>query len=700
MERIRGLRSLRGAWGQGNELIFCSASNDRSGNASLRSRAWLSYSDGPLQTLLVAWHGIFTHTQRRAKQASRPEDLADYLYGMSRKYRAEMVSMIDKTERAADRRNALDQAEIKRIKFAYIALHLCEVIILSPNPNATQQMVAWLHASGNYTRTEADSDWDWLFKLVLHGRSTEAVRMVRQLFPRDQNLAELVAAVPALSGSRETLQTLAERLREYKSAVERHMQVYDANTRVLNLLRILRGDYDTIARKSTNWYELMVAILIYKNPEITKENYQYLAEECMGVFEDTAMEDAKGSAGPDAKMVAVDAKEDPKMTDPEANFSQLDQLLLAIFRRESAKIIQVCMQLIDKPWFLAHLVDLLYHAGALDLDVKLENGENLREFALLEYGTSLMSHPALWEISVGFFAECGVRGREHIRRLVEMQPLDSHSAAYRLLAICDAQNMPVLRRTICNRMGVRAARRQRDGEAINWFVRAREVSIVERLSQRLLLRLLGASNESGSDAARANDGDAFADIEGISLDPLEMSKRRKNDPVWASLTLLDRMRRFCQYRQAIMAIESAAPPRGRDSKSSRPGISAAAAAAAAGTEAQRAKNLRELQGKAARIILDVVGGGIADTTLWLQILHQGADAVSAGVLAPFETLRLIGCLEGVCSSDKTVKDSKGSVTLDLEKNIERMRARLCAGMSASVVASSSTSAAAPSSMFL
>ena len=149
-----------------------------------------------------------------------------------------------------------------------------------------------------------------------------------------------------------------------------------------------------------------------------------------------------------------------------------------------------------------------------------------------------------------------------------------------------------------------------------------------------------------------------------------------------------------------MAIESAAPPRGRDSKSSSPGISAAAAAAAAGTEAQRAKNLRELQGKVARIILDVVGGGIADTTLWLQILHQGADAVSAGVLAPFETLRLIGCLEGVCSSDKTVKDSKGSVTLDLEKNIERMRARLCAGMSASVVASSSTSAAAPSSMFL
>lgn len=55
---------------------------------------------------------------------------------------------------------------------------------------------------------------------------------------------------------------------------------------------------------------------------------------------------------------------------------------------------------LDNSWFSAHLVDLLYNAGALDSFEDTNCLQLLRESLLRDYALCLFSHPSLWNVGI------------------------------------------------------------------------------------------------------------------------------------------------------------------------------------------------------------------------------------------------------------------------------------------------------------
>ncbi len=135
----------------------------------------------------------------------------------------------------------------------------------------------------------------------------------------------------------------------------------------------------------------------------------------------------------------------------------LDELRGLILQNDLPAALQHANVVIDLRWFMAHLVDLLRHAGALDdahaSDLKLEFGSTLHEYWLLEYSSTLMCTP-MWQLAVNYLSACDVFGRSYLRTLVSSQPLTSDIQAFKLAHICDRFGLKTEKHSIYQQMGM------------------------------------------------------------------------------------------------------------------------------------------------------------------------------------------------------------------------------------------------------
>jgi hypothetical protein len=74
-------------------------------------------------------------------------------------------------------------------------------------------------------------------------------------------------------------------------------------------------------------------------------------------------------------------------------------LCVVCAQNDLAAALQHANTVIDLRWFMAHLVDVLQHSGALNeaAHIKLEFGGSLHEFWVLEYASTLMCTP-MWQV--------------------------------------------------------------------------------------------------------------------------------------------------------------------------------------------------------------------------------------------------------------------------------------------------------------
>ena len=64
-------------------------------------------------------------------------------------------------------------------------------------------------------------------------------------------------------------------------------------------------------------------------------------------------------------------------------------------------------------------------------------GSKLSEFFLLEYASSLVAHPSLWQVAMGYLSECPLQGRHYMEAYIERVPIESERKACKILRVCE-----------------------------------------------------------------------------------------------------------------------------------------------------------------------------------------------------------------------------------------------------------------------
>ena len=67
----------------------------------------------------------------------------------------------------------------------------------------------------------------------------------------------------------------------------------------------------------------------------------------------------------------------------------------------------------------------------------LRYGSKLSEFFLLEYASSLIAHPSLWQVAMGYLSECPLQGRHYMEAYIERVPVESERKACKVLRLCE-----------------------------------------------------------------------------------------------------------------------------------------------------------------------------------------------------------------------------------------------------------------------
>lgn len=153
---------------------------------------------------------------------------------------------------------------------------------------------------------------------------------------------------------------------------------------------------------------------------------------------------------------------------------------------------ELCTSL-DNFWFPAHLLDLLHHADQLEGMTEarsssdaLHPGPGLREFLLLEYATSLMSHKSMWQVGALYMDHCPTQGKFRLECILSHMPLDGERKANKVIGMASQRGLTGVVSSTCKVMGMKAYKENRIGTAMAWALRSQDVYFTTFLADRLL----------------------------------------------------------------------------------------------------------------------------------------------------------------------------------------------------------------------
>lgn len=235
---------------------------------------------------------------------------------------------------------------------------------------------------------------------------------------------------------------------------------------------------DRVRDLCQTWYHCMISRIFYQEP-LTDIGYN-LNTQCM-----------------ESIRLYADVSSDGSLA------ATLDSLIRYVFEMNVGQFIREASESLNLWWFIAHLTDLLQHVNP-SISQKCFQGSDLREYFLLEYAFGLMSHPAMWQITLSYLDYCTVFGRQHQRLFVERIHLSNERKAFMVLHACEERGLVEEARSICRCLARRELSLGRHSLALSWAVKARDCQLVTRLAKHFLTSYTGrlgfSSKPGGLDA--------------------------------------------------------------------------------------------------------------------------------------------------------------------------------------------------------
>ncbi|ETN63003.1 Nup75 [Anopheles darlingi] len=233
------------------------------------------------------------------------------------------------------------------------------------------------------------------------------------------------------------------------------------------LLRLVTGDRQAWKQQLSSsggaWYEHFPGFLLYTDSTCKYYELPEHVNEWMELF-----------------------REAHSLSTGTSNNTLLDNLVLAVMENDLIKLLHQIQQLPDNGWFAVHLVDLLYHAGQLDLgrsrlpdedatgegasveDGLVDNGKLMRESLLYEFGTILMTHRTLWQLGMDYLEFSNTLGLGAREVLLGRIPLRNEREALKVFAVARKNGYRGIATEVCKVQSRRYLALKRYGSALDW----------------------------------------------------------------------------------------------------------------------------------------------------------------------------------------------------------------------------------------
>ena len=115
----------------------------------------------------------------------------------------------------------------------------------------------------------------------------------------------------------------------------------------------------------------------------------------------------------------------------------LDKIIYNIFEFDIHEVIKDSSKLLNNQLFSAHLLDILYLNGKLQLNNDRESANELYEQNLSDYGKSLFDYKDLWLIGCDYLLQCHeyINGIDVIESYIQTIPIKTEEEASNLFNI-------------------------------------------------------------------------------------------------------------------------------------------------------------------------------------------------------------------------------------------------------------------------
>uniref|UniRef100_A0A182PJD9 Nuclear pore complex protein Nup85 n=1 Tax=Anopheles epiroticus TaxID=199890 RepID=A0A182PJD9_9DIPT len=265
---------------------------------------------------------------------------------------------------------------------------------------------------------------------------------------------------------------------------------FGAEPKLEELLRLVSGDrkvWTEQLRSSSCWYEYFPGYLLYTDSSCKYYQLGQYANDWIAQYlaDWRAGGSASGASG-------------------ERQFKFLDKLVLSVMENNLVHVLQQVQLFPDNRWFAVHMVDLLYHAGLLEMNAGGESddqqspeskltrssgvsdGKLVRESLLFDYGCLLMSHSSFWQIGMDYLEFSSTEGLGARESLLARVPFQTEAQASRIIAVARENNYSEVATEVCKVMTKRNLAQKNYGSALDWAICSKDSSYVRNVANIFL----------------------------------------------------------------------------------------------------------------------------------------------------------------------------------------------------------------------
>ncbi|XP_058805401.1 nuclear pore complex protein Nup85 [Phymastichus coffea] len=427
-----------------------------------------------LRKLVNESNGVFLSVQKircsPTANDSRPEMLK-----YSKQYRSILRACVEELQDLAEKSTPEKKTMYENFQTIFYNVecvwHLTEILYVDviPGDVVLPQLLDWVRfhfpsreimAMKILARKKIGADlegmeyWEAVIGCALHGKLDIARALLALHSKADHNA--FIAAENALRNmpvynvyGGYSVKEFTIRWKQWQMSLSQSIdsKIFAIEPNLESLMKLIVGNEIWEFTKYTDaWYELLAAKLFYsapccKQPELARH----------------------------ANSIAVKWQSNKKST-----LLTLDNIILALMESDLHQVIKEIQYMNDNGWFAAHLTDLLFHCGRLNIMDKHQVNvtDLLHESLILDYGSTLMSHHSLWQCGASYLVHCSDQGMSRLECLLETLPLGNEVRVLKIINVAKENHLNKLASSICKIQGIKCIKQGRLGNALAWALKA------------------------------------------------------------------------------------------------------------------------------------------------------------------------------------------------------------------------------------
>ncbi|KAH8548630.1 Nup85 nucleoporin-domain-containing protein [Umbelopsis sp. PMI_123] len=237
---------------------------------------------------------------------------------------------------------------------------------------------------------------------------------------------------------------------------------------LVEILEIVNGNHETILRLSENWLEGVVAIIVYAQPTINRNDIGELINQ-------------------------------------NDNIDMMNDPLMDIYHSFLSFDIPLGLCLCHQWWLTAHLDDLLKYTDLLQ-DQCVPGEASMDEYSKAEYARYLVEKYQEWPLAIEYLSHCPTYGSEWISELVQNAKFTSSQMAEDIYTLCSIKGIKDVAGSISSALADQLLVDKKYSEAIRHYLEAGDHDKAEETACKVLDEYLATGQiELLKDLPQADD---------------------------------------------------------------------------------------------------------------------------------------------------------------------------------------------------